>query len=497
MNLVDEHRELGNHALRSAFHLGKGFFLVTCIVVFQATGAAQGIFQRDHGYEWRRENGYSVVEGNNLGYFIGGTMVDSIWGRGVLLKILDNGDSLWWRGFSIDGTSGVLINQLLPTDDGGLILAGQWSHDLEGDVLVLRLDTMATVLWISIVGDTTFEAGMAICKASGSGYLCAGVKSPGSGPEQDFYVVRLNSLGDTLWTRTYGDPDDPQKAYAIAPLSDTNWVVVGDTDPSTTTNYIWALRINDQGDTLWTRTISEFGDCYATDAETLPNDHILITGFSLQFGCARPLLLELDGNGDLLWYQNYDNGVCDWGYAMCKTVDGYAVFSSSDSYGLRLTRTDLDGEEMWSRSFDVGTQSDRGYDVQATDDGGFVLTGVSLFTSDVVGTDFQIFIIKTDSLGNVTTSTQDINLERSIAAMLFPNPAEDQATFRFNSTNGGAYTLRLHDATGRVVRTYAQDLDLSPGQHDLPIELNGLSRGGYTLVLSHAGRSVAVKAIKR
>ena len=95
----------------------------------------------------------------------------------------------------------------------------------------------------------------------------------------------------------------------------------------------------------------------------------------------------------------------DFGYAVKQTIDGgYIVCGSSMSFGngynnTYLVKTDINGIEMWSKTFG-GVNFDRSYSVSQTNDGGFIVAGYS----ESFGTSKNIYIIKTDGNGNITST---------------------------------------------------------------------------------------------
>jgi len=63
-----------------------------------------------------------------------------------------------------------------------------------------------------------------------------------------------------------------------------------------------------------------------------------------------------------------------------------------------LIKTDADGNILWDKTYG-GTTDDRGYSIKQTNDGGYILAGVT-FTSETTNK-FDICLIKTDNSGEI------------------------------------------------------------------------------------------------
>ena len=92
----------------------------------------------------------------------------------------------------------------------------------------------------------------------------------------------------------------------------------------------------------------------------------------------------------------------DRGYAVQATNDGYIIIGSTNSYGsggsdVWLLKLDFEGQEEWSRTYG-GTGNDVGRDVKITSDPeGFIITGLtSSFNSNG---NSDMWIIRTDNFG--------------------------------------------------------------------------------------------------
>lgn len=360
------------------------------------------------------------------------------------------------------------------------------------------------------VGQITFQRtyspthnnyGQSVVQADNDGFYVAGAAGivVGGVTHGEAALLSTDASGDTLYYAHYPAPTATSlflehiiKSSDGNLMPDSGYVLAG-TQRYLSPSFFHVIRTNSQGDTLWTKRLEELGSGEARDLEVLANGHIVVAGRSSPTGYMRPVLVELDENGELLWYRAYEQvpggGLADWTYSLCKTTTGYALFGLDSNYDFSLINVDHEGDTLWTRRFAIG-DGDYGYSVEQTSDGGFIMCGITHIGER------QIALVKTDGFGNVTTSTHDLNLDPTIVATLFPNPVAGSSTFQYSTTSGGAFTLVLHDGGGRVVRSIFNNERRAPGTYEEDIDLTGLAAGNYTLVLNNGLRAVNVKAIK-
>ena len=100
--------------------------------------------------------------------------------------------------------------------------------------------------------------------------------------------------------------------------------------------------------------------------------------------------------------KNYGGTQDERGYAVQQTSDGgYVIVGSSTSYGaggadLWILKLDVEGEFMWSKTYG-GQGNDIGKDIIQTSDGGYIITGYTKSYSS--GGDSDLWLIKTNANG--------------------------------------------------------------------------------------------------
>jgi hypothetical protein len=175
-----------------------------------------------------------------------------------LIKVDSLGDTLWTK------TYGLLLNDIgysvQQTTDGGYIIAGETFSFGTGssDVYLVKTDTLGNTLWTRTYGGTDWDGQPSVQQTTDGGYIIAGETfSFGSG-SGDVYLVKTDTLGDTLWTRTYGGTDDDD-GYSVQQTSDSGYIIAGHTKSfGAGSNDVYLIKTSVEGEVGVEEESSEF-----------------------------------------------------------------------------------------------------------------------------------------------------------------------------------------------------------------------------------------------
>jgi hypothetical protein len=250
-------------------------------------------------------------------------------------------------------------------------------------------------IWTRTYGGPHGDMGTAVFETADSGFLVIGNSFSFRIDSEDIYLIRTDRNGDTLWTRTYGEPAYKQ-AEAALPTNDGGYVVVGClADMSEGGGLVF--KIGAAGESLWARLYPDA--CVLHGICQLPDGRYMVTGTTADYP-EDIWLAQLDSVGEVLWSRRYGGIGEDFGWKVLETPDGGYVIagetpSSDTGYcDIYLVRTDSAGDTLWTRAYGgLGAEGPR--QMLLTADGGYLVVGGSNTASYP-----DVYLVRTDSNGD-------------------------------------------------------------------------------------------------
>ena len=199
------------------------------------------------------------------------------------------------------------------------------------DILLLETDSLGNQLRRKSIGDTIHdEQGYCICGTPDGGFIIGGLKRKEGDLVQWEYerpwLIKTDSVGNIEWDRFYGPKDTLNlPIYDVTPTQNDGYAFVGGVGVKKFVNssvYLpWIVKVNALGDTLWTRTIYGYGpsrnsaryksvleladgSLVACGYQTIPNaDTANLDGLYRETG----VITKYSAQGELLWSRNYSH----------------------------------------------------------------------------------------------------------------------------------------------------------------------------------------------
>ncbi len=406
------------------------------------------------GYEddW----GYSIKQTRDGGFIVTGesnSFVSGLGRKSVYLVRTDNvGDTLWTKTYNRDFlNTGMSLQQ---TNDGGFIIAGNtgstWGGKLKNDVYVIRTDTIGDTLWTKTYGGDSTDEATCIEKTSDGGFIITGGTASDSAGNMDVYLIRINSIGDTVWTRTYGG-DSVEIGNSVQQTSDGGFVIAGYTNSFGAGNSdVFLIRTNKDGDTLWTKTYGGDSLDIGNSIREINSTGFIITGLTRSYGAGLNdvYFIRTDNDGDTLWTKTHGGENSEAGRSIQETGDGGFIIiadfkvKGSNSVNFYMVRTNSTCDTLWTKIL-YGSSVLVGNEVQMTFDESFAVVGT--FVNPTSKADVIITLI--DGNGNLGIQKKPVNSQR-----LMVNRMKN------------IKTIEIYDLMGRKIKTLPANADVSKWQ---------------------------------
>jgi len=328
--------------------------------------------------------------------------------------ILFSQDILWEKVYG--GVHADYLFDAQPTADYGFILAGSSLSNKTGnktddnhgdlDYWIWKMNERGELDWQKSIGGSGFDLLQSIKNTADGGFILAGTsnspndfqkKDPCKGGA-DFWVVKLNAVGDEQWQRTIGGKGQDELLCAFQ-TRDGGYMLGGSSSSSPET-----------GEELIEITSSlEKPDLYTKSEKSRGNMDYWI--------------VKLDKMGVIEWQKTYGGIYADVLRSMQQTQDGGYIlggYSNSPQSGDKtepnqgigdywIIKINTVGTIEWQRTYG-GNGDNQLYVIRETEDGGYIVGGNSNSTSPLtslggmVGNGTDYWVLRLDNKGNVIWS---------------------------------------------------------------------------------------------
>ena len=349
-------------------------------------------------------------------------------------------------------------------NNGGLIVAGgqEERNAFEHQMKITKFDSLGNLVFNKQILPNSTGYLFGIVETQDKGFITCGMFYNNiSNSDISPIVLKTDSMGNVDWYHILPYSGDINEAQSIIKTNDGNYVYTWENvfNQAGAHNKVYmqhVTKIDEAGNELWTKDYGYSFDYYQR-IKQLPNGNLMIVGkYTDTLGTGpQAHLIVCNSNGDTLWTRKFS------------------------------------GEPGTSPA-----PSPNCYDGTFTTDGGFILTGETYccnFTPNV-GWTSSLWVLKTDSLGLITSVNNLAQSELSHASLgsPFPNPANTTTTIStvIPPSNQKCFLL-LFDLQGRQL----EQIKLEMGFNQTVINLSAYTSGEYIIALSVDGFNAGTKKI--
>ena len=263
---------------------------------------------------------------------------------------------IWTSSYGVPGyNTGVATR---PAADGGYMVFGNRTGiSGNGDIFCVRIDSMGNRLYDKIIDFGNLIVATGVCTMEKQGYGIIGYSYVSAEKGYDMLLIRTDTAGNVLWSKTYGG-NDWDMAYSVINLPDSGFLFCGETYTNTAGhNDAVIVRTNSVGDTLWTKTFGGSGSDVFSAIDSAGQNEFFVAGTSNSFGTSNlgVWIMKCNLSGDTLWTKHY--GSTDQNqrvYSASVSLDkglfivGVAADTTLNSISHHLIlRVNKDGAYMW------------------------------------------------------------------------------------------------------------------------------------------------------
>ncbi len=330
-------------------------------------------------------------------------------------------------------------HRVLLLADGGLLVVGEMAvgnGEMDARALLLRLDPTGGVVWEKTYTEGRTSSGSALLAMDDGGYLVAGTALSDDGDDADILLLSIDANGNQVWAKSYGTQLN-EYGGAFLRTADGGYVILGNSvDPNDFVadagaagysgfdgrSNTYVLKIDSEGNEVWSCRYTTTDNVIASGGAIAPDDGIVVLTHRLRFPIDDNdiVLMKLDSDGNEVWSKTWTEGDAS-GYDLIATRDGgYAISGMLADPGdpelekgdALLIRVDADGNELWSRTYGKPDKIETAHVILEMSAGRIVCVGWQEESFDEYGDDRYVACFSADGtpLWERVTTTSAHNL---------------------------------------------------------------------------------------
>jgi len=296
------------------------------------------------------------------------------------------------------------------TRNNGFICAGRtFSFGTGGwEAYMVRLNSQGDTVWTKTYGNVLYDEFQDVDTTSDGGFIAVGHTTT-TDFAANVYLIKTDSNGVHQWSKEYGGANGlSDKGYSVSQTSDGGYIISG-----TTASFgaggddMYVIKTTSTGAISWTAVVGTAGVNEAgREVQETSDGGYIVAGYTDGIGQSfyDVFLVKLNAAGVVQWKKTYGGSSYDFAYTVQQTSDnGFIIGATTNSFGAGnwdayLIKTDANGTLQWSKTYGLSGE-DRAQSARQCSDGGYILCGRS---SSFGSGSFDAVLYKTDASGNLS-----------------------------------------------------------------------------------------------
>ena len=475
--------------------------LTTCILTLCMYNAQCQNIYFDRLYDFGNGTGHADASGgiingidSNEYYFISRTInLNTNVSNGVLCKIDEYGDTIFTVKISDENYS-YIPTALIKSNDNSITIASTVTNIATNkkDYSLAKINSNHEIEFVKSYGDSiNNEQALHVINAFDKGFLIVGQSVVPPNVSADMYAVKTDSAGNFEWEKYYGG-NSFEAAYSAIQTPDSGYLMLGWTQSfGNGDRDFYLVKTDSYGNQQWQKTYGNNGVDVGSGIIELRDGNYLLSGGNPTSG----RLIKINPDGIVIWQKSYSyiNSEINFLYWV-KELDDYTIAAVGGTHNQTendagwLVKTDSAGNQLWERKYNKTNTVDLFYDFTTANDGGFVLCGSALNTSN---NSQDAWLLKVDSVGcayeNCLVGIDDVGSKR-VLVDVWPNPATEILNIELQESSK-SYEVEITDINGQVV--YKSEIRNQKSE----IDVRNLADGLYLLTLQNNEQRTTLKII--
>ncbi len=253
------------------------------------------------------------------------------------------------------------------SEDHVIVVGSTQSGSAPSDGLIIKLDTTGSVLWSKAVGGNGTDILFSTIPLSEGGYLTIGTTDSFGAGNDDWFITKFDEMDNVEWSKTFGGVAD-DRAYTALQTTDGSLLVGGWTKSFGVGGNnglldVMITKLDSDGNLIWSKTYGQSGNDWINFAQFIENDignYIISGAWSSGLGISghNGFIMEVDQAGVIVSSNLYGGGD-DEAFNGYLTESGGILQTIDDAWswggGLKIWMNEIDnaGNTRWSKTFGV------------------------------------------------------------------------------------------------------------------------------------------------
>lgn len=313
--------------------------------IFKISKAGNLIWRKDYHLNYNAYS-FAITQSNNQDIYISGSAyIEGNSYDALLIKVNSMGDTVWTKTYG--GVAAELSNSIIATSDGNILMAGSF-YDCVNSIdciNLIKVNPNGDSIWSKYYNPQDKDFAEHLMETQNGEYLITGKGNYINGPQQDLYLLKVNSNGEQLWDKHIAYSPYWNWGNSTIELSNGDLVNCGFYQADGNLQG-FLVKTDNLGNVIWKK---EYGD--ANHSEELHSIKQNADGSYIVLGNSRDnsinhsyiMLLKVDANGNQIFLKRFDGSGYDYGMSIFKDINDDNIILGGHNNSFFMSRTDKNG----------------------------------------------------------------------------------------------------------------------------------------------------------